>query len=607
MNNFLSKFRKLKSSSTDTDSGNERRFTPSVDERADWEKQLVFSLAKKRFPTWEQLQYIPLYLSKKERIIIRILVGIMIAGTLFLLGSFYQRHVVHLPKNGGEYSEALVGQPAYINPLLAQSDVDRDLTRLTYASLFRYDENLQLVPDLAESYTVSEDKKTYTVTLREGLTWQNGNALLADDVLYTFETIADSDYNSPFYSTFRGVGVSRIDDRTVNFTLTEPFAPFLSNLTIGILPAHVWGDVQPSNFRLAEYNTKPIGSGPYVFNELTKDRAGTIKTYNLIRNPHYHGSSPYIDSLTFRFYPDFETALAALKNGNADGISYTPKDYRDSIQKTDSITIHSLQLPQYTAVFFNQKNDIFSNENITKALALGSDRQRIITEALNGQGKIVYAPILEGFLGYDADAEHFDYNPERAGQVLDEQGWTVPEGGGLRQKDGSELRFSLTTVDQSEYLKTADILRENWEALNIGVELKIMNPSRVDKEVIKPRNYEAFLYGEILGSDPDPYPFWHSSQSLEGGLNLSNYFNKDADKLLEEARQTDDPTVRGQKYVEFQRLLISDMPAVFLYSPSYDYPVNEKVRGINTTRITVPSDRYNGITNWHIKTQLGWH
>ena len=133
-----------------------------------------------------------------------------------------------------------------------------------------------------------------------------------------------------------------------------------------------------------------------------------------------------------------------------------------------------------------------------------------------------------------------------------------------------------------------------------------MNPARVDKEVIKNRNYEAFLYGEILGFDPDPYPFWHSSQSLGSGLNLSNYYNKDVDQLLEEARQEENHDLRTQKYIDFQDIIVEEMPALFLYSPSYDYGVDKKVKGINLIRITVPSDRFNGIEGWYIKTKLGW-
>ena len=581
--------------------------TPPVsEEQSDWDKKLVFSLAKKRFPTWQQLQYVPLYLSKKEKIIIRMLLGLVGVSLIFLLVGFYQRHIVYLPKSGGSYSEGLVGQPTLINPILSQSDVDRDLTRLIYSGLFKYNEQLELVPDLAEGYAISEDKLTYTITLKKDVNWHNGNSFLADDVLFTYEAITDPEYNSTLYGSFRGIIISRVDDFTITFVLPEPFAPFLSNLTTGILPGHIWSDIAPGNFPLAEYNTKPIGTGPFIFKELSKDRTGTIKTYTLVKNEFYHDQPAYLDKIIFKFYGDFESAITALSSGSVDGISYIPKKYRATIEKNKDINIHSLQLPQYTALFLNQKNDIFKNEDINKALSLATDKEKILKEALNGQGKIVGAPILEGFLGYHPDIATFDYNPTRAAEVLDEQGWKIPDEGGLRQKDGAELRFALTTVDQAEYLKTADILKENWEAVNIGIELKIMNPNRVDREVIKPRNYETFLYGEILGSDPDPYPFWHSSQSVNGGLNLSNYFNKEADKLLEEARQLENPDERAQKYIEFQNILIDDMPAIFLYSPSYDYGVTKNIQGIDATRITVPSDRFSGIETWYTKTKLSW-
>jgi len=581
--------------------------TPSVlSEPAELDKKLVLSLAKQRFPAWKQLQYLPEYLSQKEKIIIRVLLAIIIISLGFLVVRFYQRHVVYLPQEGGSYTEALVGQPMYVNPVLSQNDADRDISSLIFSGLFRYDENLELVPDLATTYEISEDKKIYTVHLRENAEWHNENPILADDILYTFETIKDEDYNSPLYQNFRGVAIERIDDYTVTFTLDEPFAPFVSNLTVGILPGHIWNDVTPANFRLAEYNTKPIGSGSFKFKELVKDRSGNIKSYVLERNTKYHGNIPYIETITFKFYPDFASAVEGVTNGNVDGVSYVPKDYRDTIKQKKDIITYAMQLPQYTAVFFNQKNELLKNKDLKQALAYAADTTRIVSEALNKQGKVIHGPVLEGFLGHNPDIHKYTLDATKAASLLDEAGWKIPEGGGLRTKDDAELKFSLTTVDQAEYLKTAEILRENWEAIGVGIELKIMNPLRVDKEIIKPRNYEAFLYGEILGSDPDPYPFWHSSQSLNGGLNLSNYYNKDVDKLLEEARQTDNADERAKKYIDFQNILADEVPALFLYSPSYDYCIDKRVRGIEETRITIPSDRFNSINDWYIKTRLGW-
>jgi len=572
----------------------------------DLDKKLVISLATHRWPDWQQLQYLPQYLSKKEKVIIRSLLALTLVALGFLIFRFYQRHVEYIPRAGGDYSEALVGQPAYVNPLLAQSDVDRDLTRLVYSGLFKYNDQLEVVPDLATGYELSEDKKTYTVHLRPDAAWQNGNAIMADDVVYTFETLADTEYSSPLATNFKGVSIQRIDDQTVSFTLTEPFAPFPSNLTIGLLPAHLWADVSANNFRLAEYNTKPIGSGPFSFKELTKDKSGNVKTYVLVRNNHYYGTKPFLDKITFKLYPDFDTAVTALKNKNVSGLSYLPASYKESLSKDKNISIHSLRLPQYTAVFFNQKNSLLKTKEIKQALAYAVDRQRILTEAIDDDGFLASGPILEGFIGYNPDLKTYGYDPVKAAEILDAAGWKIPDDGGLRQKSGSILQLSLTTVDQPEYLKVANIIQENWEAVGVGVELKILNPARVNQEIIKPKDYEALLYGEILGADPDPYPFWHSSQAAGSGLNLSSYYNKDADKLLEEARQLSDPDQRAQKYIDFQNILVEDEPAVFLYSPAYEYPVDEDIKGITTELITVPSGRLKSIVEWYTKTKLGW-
>lgn len=579
----------------------------TIQEQHNLDKKLVLSLSKQRFPTWEQLQYVSKYLSAKERIFIRVLVGVTIVCLIFLGVRFYQRHVVYLPKEGGTYTEALVGQPSYVNPVLAQTnDVDMDISHLVFSGLFKYDKNQQLIPDLAASYEISEDQKTYTIHLKPNVSWHNGNALLADDVIFTIETIQDSDFKSPLYSSFRGVTIERVDDATIKLVLEEPFTPFLSNLTFGILPAHLWSDVSATNFMLAEYNTKPIGSGPLVFEELTKDRSGNIKTYTLVRNEDYYGQKSYLEKLIFKFYPDFESAVEAVKNKSVDGISFVPNDLKENISENKDLVYYTLQLPQYTAVFFNQKNSLLKNSEIKQALALAVNKKKILTEALAEEGIIIDAPILEGFTGYHPEIKKYEFNKQKAGEMLDNLDWKIPEEGGLRKKGDEELRFSLTTVDRPEYLKTANILKESWETIGVGIELKIMNSARVDKEVIKPRNYETFLYGEILGFDPDPYPFWHSSQILSGGLNLSNYYNKEVDKLLEEGRKINNQDERAQKYIDFQNIIAEELPALFLYSPYYNYAVNEKVRGIELKRITIPSDRFNGIEDWYTKTSLGW-
>lgn len=572
------------------------------------DKQLVFSLAKTRFPTWDQFQYLPNYLDPREKTIVRTLTIVVIICLLFISARFYSRHVAAVAEDGGTYTEAIVGQPKLINPILAQTnDSDMDISRLVTSSLFKYDTHQMLVPDIATKYEISADQKVYTVIIRQDALWHNGNSLLVDDILFTIDLIQDPEFSSPLTPSLKGVIAEKVDDQTIKFTLKEPFSPFLSNLTFGILPAHIWADVTAANFPLAEYNIKPIGSGPYKFKSLTKDRDGNIRSYTLAVNDQYYGMKPHIKEINLRFYPDFQSAVDALRSNAVDGASFIPKDLQGTLEKNKRVELHRLQLPQYTGVFFNQKNALLKEKAVRQALVHAADQRRIVDEALGGRGTIIHAPILEGFLGFNPDAKGFAYDPELAKKILDDAGWKISEEDGLRKKGSTELRFSLTTVDQAEYLKTADLLKEAWEAIGIGIELKIMNPARVDKEVIKPRNYEAFLYGEIIGFDPDPFPFWHSSQTTAAGLNLSNYFNKQVDTLLEDARKTSNPEERAKKYIEFQNILLTDLPALFLYSPTYLYGVKEDIKGFTLERITIPSDRFIGIENWYIKTKREWH
>jgi peptide/nickel transport system substrate-binding protein len=576
-------------------------------QHAEWDKKLVFSLAKSRFPSVRQLAYLPRYLSLRERVIVRTAIFLTVAAIVFLSARFYQRHIEILPREGGEYVEALIGQPQHINPALAgTNDTDMDLARLMYSSLLRFDEKQQLVTDLAERYEISEDKKTYTVILKQNIRWHDGEPLTADDVLFTVDTIQNPVINSPLLSSLKGVTVEKIDDQTVKFTITEPFAPFLSSLTFGILPVHIWGDVLPESIGLAEFNIRPVGSGPYQFASLQKNRNGDIKSYTLKSYRGYHGQVPYISTIMVKFYPDFDSALEAAKNKNVDGVSFVPRSKQSMLARNDDILIRRFELPQYTAIFFNQKNGLMKDKSIRQAFAMAVDRQALVTQVLGADGTLVNGPIPEGFIGYSPDISIPAFDPVAARKILDDNKWAFLEGETVRKKGSAELRFTLTTVDQPDYVRTAELLKAAWESINVGVTINIVPPTRFQQDILRTKNYEALLYGELIGSDPDPFPFWHSSQSLGEGLNLSNYFNKNADKLLQDARQTTSLEEREKMYIEFQKILADDLPALFLFSPSYLYAVHKDVRGIDTERVILPTDRLNGIAGWYIKTRRGW-
>ncbi|MFH1598574.1 MAG: ABC transporter substrate-binding protein [Patescibacteria group bacterium] len=599
-------FRK-KTSSKNSNNGNLKN---RLVQQTNLDKELVFSLAKGRWPSWGQMKFIPQYLSGLEKQVVRI-TGLVVVLAVIAFGiSIYRQHVTTVAKEGGQYVEGLIGAPQFINPILAQvNDVDMDISRLVFSGLLKNDANQELVPDLAERFEISQDQKTFTFYLRQNVKWHDGVDFTVDDVIFTLQAIQDTEYNSPLITSFAGVGIERVDDHTLTLILDEPFAPFLSSLTFGILPVHVWNEIPPMNIQFTEYNKKPTGTGPYKFQQLARGAQGNIKSYTLSRNEDFYDQKPYIEEIVFRFYPDFESAVGAWNNNRVEGISYLPLEIKSLIKKEDNLNFHSMRLPQYTAIFFNQKNNtLLQSFEIREAMALAIDKAKIVSEALGNEGEIIHGPILPGFAGYHSDIKKYEFDPIRAQEILDEEGWELVEENGerIRRKDDSILEFVLTVVNQPEQMKAAEVLKSLWEKIGIKIEIHLMNNQIVENEVLKPRNYQILLFGEIVGMDPDPYPFWHSTQVEHPGLNLAQFKNKDADKLLEEARKSSVVDERTAKYKEFQDILADELPAIFLYNPFYTYSVSQKVKGIESIYITTPSDRFTNIQNWYIKTRRVW-
>lgn len=564
-------------------------------------------MQRSRVPTPRQLRYLTDVLSGRELLIIRWLTGLIIICLTVLGVRYYQRHVTFEPIVSGSYVEALVGTPQYINPILAQTnDVDRDLTTLTYAGLFTVENGRELVPDLVSEYEISEDHQTYALTLRDGVRWHDGIPVTAADVLFTIERIQNPAYRSPILRTLQGVKAELVDERTIRLTLAEPFAPFLSTLTFGILPEHLWADVPPESVALTEYNLKPVGSGPFQFKSLTRDRSGAIKSYTLARYNDYHRAPPYLKEITFRFYADVGSATDAARFKSVEGISFVTSGAVDELERVRSLRLVPLAMPQYTAIFFNQRTGLLQERKFREALTLGLDRDRLVQEVLGGRGTVVHGPIPPGSLGYHPEIRVIPFDPARASELLEELGWKRVEGSPYRKKGDEELVFSMTTVDQPDLVATIGKIREAWERIGVNLEVHIVDGSHIQKDVIRPRDYQSLLFGEIAGFDPDPFPFWHSSQQRDPGLSLSIFFSKQADKVLEQARMTTDTQERQLKYVEFQNILADELPAIFLFSPTYTYGIGAKIKGFMTDQIVIPADRFAGITEWFVKTRRVW-
>ncbi|NQV00027.1 MAG: hypothetical protein HQ538_04760 [Parcubacteria group bacterium] len=578
----------------------------------------------------KNIAYIPKVLSKTEKIIVLVAFVCILGSIIYIAFTTIPSYIHKKPAYGGLYIEGVVGQPQFINPILAPaSDSDLDITRLVYSSLLKYDENQELVLDLAENYEISEDQKNYTFYIKSGIKWHDGEEITANDIVFTVQTIKNPEYQSPLKTSFSGVAVEKIDDYTVQFTLTgDTFSPFLmENTTFGIIPQHIWQDIPPKSATLTEYNLEPVGSGPYQFKEYKKDKKTSfINSYSLTAFENYFDKKPYIEEITFNFYDEYPALISAYNKKEVKGISYLPSEGKESLKK--EINEYTLKLPRYYAIFFNEaENNILANTKVRQAIAHSIDKQKIIDEVMMGQGMIVDSPILPGFLGYNPEVKKYEYDPEKARTILEEQGWKIEdqseeeaeeteeveeveenavELGNFRYKDNVELEITLTYAVQPEFSQIFQIISENLKEVGINIIPQEINSTSLQSEYIRPRKYEALIYGQLISHDPDPYPFWHSSQREDPGLNLTAFKNNSVDNLLEEARKTSDEDERVKKYLHFQNVVANEVPAILLYSPTYLYGVNKKIEGINLEYVAVPSDRFANIANWYIKTDMYW-
>ncbi len=628
-----------------------------------FDSKLIRKNRRTFLPRWSQIKYVLHFLTHKEKISAALCTAAVACGVLGLAFVAVRNHTTTGPKEGGDYSEAMVGQPKYINPLFsASSDIDADIATLIYSGLFRHSNGGILTPDLAESFTTSTDGTTYTITIKPNLRWSDGEPLTADDVVYTFDLIQNPEVGSPLISGFDGVKIEKMDNRTVRFTLKQAYAPFLQSLTTGIVPEHVWGNVPLSGIRLAKSNLQPVGSGPWQFNKLVKDEAGNIQSYVLAHNSNYYGQKPYLKTATFRFFtgPNYDQAIEAVRSQSVSAISFAPEAQTKLASK--NLVSYNVWLPQYTALFFNQDTDPdLKDDAVRQALAMAIDKKNIVDNALSGNGKIIDAPILEGYLGYYPDIKKIETNIDAANTLLDKK-WTriqpedyfktrhdellknyqeelsalkkastTPEAIDTRtgeiekeintairnemdqnqqfyreDKNHHILRLTLTTIDTAEYEKAANLIKQMWGKIGVLADVRIIGAHQIVREALHDHNYDVILYGELSGSDPDLFPFWHSSQINYPGLNLSRYGSHEADKLLEDARSSTNDAQRADLYRKFQDQLVADLPAVFLYTPLHNFTANKEIKGITIGNISSPSDRYNDMNDWYIKTSWKW-
>jgi len=572
-------------------------------------KNAKFIFRKFYLPKLEKIGNLLGTFSLTEKVIFWFFAFVLFGSTFLMLKEINKNFFAEVPKSGGEIIEGLIGSPRFINPLLAISNTDRDLTALVYSGLLKATPDGKVVPDLAEHYEISEDGLIYTVTLKEDASFHDGVAVTTEDIAYTVRMSLDNIVKSPKRPNWEGVGVKIIDQKQIQFILKTPYSPFTENLTLGILPKHIWEKVEPEQFAFSQLNIEPIGSGPYRIISTKMNSSGIMEKYELKPFTKYALGEPYISKIIIRFYPNEETLINAYKKGYVEDINTISPEQALELEKNGS-RIENVPLPRIFGIFFNQnQNAVFTNSEVRKALNKAVDRERIVREVLSGFGTPIYGPVPTTSQYFNKDIEG-EFNPQEAIELLESNGWEINEETKIREKTikkvSTTLEFEIATSDAPELKAAANIVKENWESVGAKVTVKIFEIGDLNQNIIRPREYDALLFGEIIGRDMDLFAFWHSSQRNDPGLNIASYANANSDKLLEQVRSSRDEEDRIEKFFKFQENIESDMPAIFIYSPDFIYITSNKIKGINLGQITLPSERFFGVHSWFIETENIW-
>jgi len=525
---------------------------------------------------------------------------------IVLIGVVLARQVVHVstvlvPAEGGTYTEGVVGAPQWPNPVLAAfNETDEDLARLLFRGLTRVDEHSRIVPDLAESWEASGDALVYTFTLKAGLKWQDGAPVTADDAVYTFQLMQSPDFPGPPYlvELWKTVRVEKADTLRVRFTLSEPFAPFLDYTTVGLLPAHILGNTLPADLVKHPFNTAPIGNGPFMLERATSEEVV------LRPNPLSDGPKPYLERLVLRLYPDTDAVFAAYRRGEVDGIRAIPADRLGDAAGLPALNLYSAPVAQATWLILNTQSPPLDETALRRALTLATDRQRLIVDALHGQALPLYGPLLPTSWAYSPAVEQAAYDPEQARALLAEAGWADSDGDGTRDKEGKALAVEIVCLNTPQDVRVAEAIAAQWQEVGVRATVAPLSAGELANDYLRPRAFQAVLYHWLdVTPDPDMYPFWHSTQATDPGQNFAQFRNRDADEIMEQARQTPDTVLRQELYARLQEILRDEAPAIFLYQPVYTMGVRDTVQGVTLGPVFSASDRFRSIAGWYVQTR----
>lgn len=525
-----------------------------------------------------------------------LLVIVLSVATIGSLAQIISASRTTSPTVGGTYTEGMIGTLTNLNPLFGSGMLDDSAARLLFNGLLRYNSKGELVTDLAESWRVEEDRRTYTVVLKKGVEWHDGQPFTAKDVIFTINAIQNPETRSSMFSSWQGIKVTEISPTEVKFELPAAFAPFPSALTLSILPSHLLKDVPFNKLRSNSFNNQPVGTGPFVFNTLRAE-GGKEQQLELSSNITYFRGKPKLDRFVIHTYPDDRVMAAALKEREITAAVDLKSESVESFSKDTSIRLADIPLNSGVFAFFKTTGPILSDNGVRSALAYAVDRE-VILQTFKARYAALKSPLLRSQLGFDIASEQ-KTNLAEAERLLDAAGW-AKQSNGKRAKEGVPLELSLTTVNSAQYTSLAAELQKQWAKVGVTVKPQLLTAEQLQQTALTAHSYDILLYGISLGHDPDVYAYWHSSQARTNGLNFSEWKSARADSSLEVARTRLESVLREARYKTFQDEWLKSAPAVALYQPRVNYAFHQNAQGFTPIDSNNAADRLTNVEKWTV-------
>ena len=536
----------------------------------------------------------------KKQVTVFLVLGIVglssiVTGIILLNAKF----LVEKSLPGGHITEGVIGSPYAINPVLAVSQTDKDLTALIFSGLMRKGNGGIMEYDLAKEHTLSNDGLTYTFILKDNLVFHDNIPLTAYDIVYTIEKVQDPNVRSPHRIKWEGIEVRAIDEKTIQFVLKKPFPEFLKNTALGILPKHLFENNPNEAFSVISYNTEPIGTGPFKV-EAIKRKNGVPVEYTLKRNSDFAISAPKLETITVRVFDSEESVANALLNKEIVNASSLSAEYAHLFIEGGHLEARRAPLPRTYGLFLNQnKVKALQDIEVRKALNVSLDRALITYETFYGFG----TPLTRAApLSYRTEKLPEQDAKEVVQKILEDVGWKKNDKG-ILTKNNEELSLRIATIDIPELKTIALFVQNSWKDLGINVTIESYSLGDLRDVVVADRSFDILLYGIVVDEDADLYTYWHSSGRTSPGLNVSQYVNKRVDTILESikngtATSTDVEAVLTQ--------IESDIPAIFLFSPDFVYITEKSLRGVDIQEVQDAEDRFHTVHTWYKDTEYVW-